>query len=321
MFLGPWVRAEDAGLSCPDWPLCYGHVLPHDYKTFLEMLHRYVAGLLLGPAFLLLLVMTFWQARLRQHFRWTMLLAALLLTLQILLGMATVTEKLLSSIVNAHLLNAILFLGVLMTVFHRNRLILLADPQSQAPASDPNVGPTSGTLGRSSRSGSRTTALWISLCILIILGVQLLLGGRVSSHEAGRVCNSFPACYYETVIHTSGTSSHEAVYLPPMQGALEKHMTHRLMAYALWLISLAQWLIAWRQRWPQVHKTRSLTLFLLVSIQILIGVLNVLWSIPVLVTVLHSLGAYLVFMAGLWHTLQVWLPVPDQKTSVGAAHV
>ncbi|MFM7707892.1 MAG: COX15/CtaA family protein, partial [Gammaproteobacteria bacterium] len=28
IILGAWVRLTDAGLGCPDWPGCYGHVTP-----------------------------------------------------------------------------------------------------------------------------------------------------------------------------------------------------------------------------------------------------------------------------------------------------
>src|SRR5271168_5221878 len=45
--LGAWVRLTDAGLGCPDWPGCYGHVFPqtshHFAKAVHEMVHRYFA--------------------------------------------------------------------------------------------------------------------------------------------------------------------------------------------------------------------------------------------------------------------------------------
>ncbi|MBO0794365.1 MAG: COX15/CtaA family protein, partial [Ktedonobacteraceae bacterium] len=44
--LGVTVRANNAGLSCPDWPLCYGRLFySGDYGALLEQVHRFVAGL------------------------------------------------------------------------------------------------------------------------------------------------------------------------------------------------------------------------------------------------------------------------------------
>src|SRR5277367_746628 len=70
--LGAWVRLTDAGLGCPDWPGCYGHIYPnaghaapqstaHFAKALHEMVHRYFAGSL-G---LVIAVLTVWAVRFR----------------------------------------------------------------------------------------------------------------------------------------------------------------------------------------------------------------------------------------------------------------
>ncbi len=66
--LGAWVRLTDAGLGCPDWPGCYGHIYPNAAgsggfaKALHEMIHRYFAGTLVVVITILLL----WTARFRK---------------------------------------------------------------------------------------------------------------------------------------------------------------------------------------------------------------------------------------------------------------
>src|SRR5437763_8383117 len=61
--LGGTVRATNSGLSCPDWPLCYGQAFTAiDYHTVLQQFHRYVAAIfsiLVG----VLLLIAFLRAR------------------------------------------------------------------------------------------------------------------------------------------------------------------------------------------------------------------------------------------------------------------
>ncbi len=41
MVLGAAVRAFDAGLTCPDWPLCFGNVVPaFHWGVYFEFIHR-----------------------------------------------------------------------------------------------------------------------------------------------------------------------------------------------------------------------------------------------------------------------------------------
>ena len=93
MILGPLVRAEDAGLACPDWPLCHGHAVPpYEFRVYLEVIHRYAAALL-ALATLTWAVVIF----VKKEFRHLWIPAALalgLLTTQILLGALTITKQL-----------------------------------------------------------------------------------------------------------------------------------------------------------------------------------------------------------------------------------
>ena len=62
IILGAWVRLTGSGMSCPDWPLCYGMIFPTPdkiqslgnieytyFQIFLEWIHRANAAFIIGP--------------------------------------------------------------------------------------------------------------------------------------------------------------------------------------------------------------------------------------------------------------------------------
>ena len=117
--LGAFTRLMDAGLGCPDWPGCYGHLTAPltdslekiAYKAWTEMIHRYFVG---GLSILIAIIITmiFSQKTLRTCFNSVMaIFLIVLLSYQIMLGQWTVTLKLLPIIVSQHLLGGYLILS------------------------------------------------------------------------------------------------------------------------------------------------------------------------------------------------------------------
>ncbi len=167
--LGAYVRLTDAGLGCPDWPGCYGHLVVPDSaadtgRAWREMIHRYAAGSL--GLLILALAFAAWQRpRSRTSRPWLAIGLCGLVALQALLGMWTVTELLKPVIVTGHLLGGMLIWATLVLLYRRE-------------------------------FGTAKEARWRSLGIVtlvIILG-QVTLGGWVSSHYAGLACPDFPTC-------------------------------------------------------------------------------------------------------------------------------
>src|SRR5438874_4475465 len=114
--MGAYVRLSDAGLGCPDWPLCYGGPLPAAIadqdalaKAWKEMGHRYLAGTL--GAIIFLLGIGAWRLR---RSRGLALAVVLLVVLQATLGKWTVTMLLKPAIVTAHLLGGMGTLALLV---------------------------------------------------------------------------------------------------------------------------------------------------------------------------------------------------------------
>ena len=283
MILGPYVRAENAGLSCPDWPLCFGHVVPpYEYRVYLEFIHRVFAGMLLGPLFIVWLLFSWLDRNLRSKFAGWTFLAALVLAMQIFLGRQTVTMFLNPYIVKSHLLNALLLLGIMLLVWRRSRVWLKTGSLKKLPV---------------------TTAVLLQRILVVALLVQIYLGGRVSANEAGLACTTFPACYTTQDAETGKT---DQVFFPPMTGHTEIHITHRLGGYALFLYVA---FLAYMGR--DSFRFRRNAIFLgLLTLQILLGALNVIYHLPVPVTVLHSAMAMALFIIAVITTI-------DTRTGYG----
>jgi len=119
MAVGSATRVMDAGLACPDWPLCYGQLVPAqqmNLQVFLEWFHR-LDAMLIGLTTLALLGLSWWWRRsLPRWLPWAALLALVLVLVQGLLGGLTVTEMLRFDIVTAHLGTALLFFSTLLAI-------------------------------------------------------------------------------------------------------------------------------------------------------------------------------------------------------------
>lgn len=251
MTLGALVRAHGAGLACPDWPLCFGEILPRfDLRIAFEMGHRaYAGGVAVAFAGLALL------AR-RRPAAWRVVrgpiaLAAGVLALQVLLGALTVWHLLAVWSVTAHLVAANVFAALLLLVALRLREVERPRPR----------------LG-----SAPLAARWLLPAAAALFAAQLALGGLVSSSYAGLACPEWPAC--------AGGS-----FLPLDAGPAALHFAHRLNGYALVALLAAAAFAARRD--PGLARATRIALALCAA-QVAVGVANVLLGLPVEVTGLHT---------------------------------
>jgi heme a synthase len=166
MALGSATRVMNAGLSCPDWPLCYGTLLPHmNLQVFLEWFHRLVAASM-GFGVITLVSVTVWRRR--ELPSWTpgaMAVALTLVLVQGLLGGLTVTELLRFDIVTAHLGTGLAFFCTMLAIG------LALNPRTETTTIT-----TPGALP------------WVGLVAAIGIYLQSLLGGLVASRWAVHQC-------------------------------------------------------------------------------------------------------------------------------------
>ena len=117
--IGGATRVMEAGLACPDWPLCYGSFLPGrqmNLQVFLEWFHRldaFFVGIVLITQFAFSL---YWAKTLPKWLPWIYGFLTLLVSLQGFLGALTVLQLLPSLVVMAHLLVAFTLVAIMSAV-------------------------------------------------------------------------------------------------------------------------------------------------------------------------------------------------------------
>jgi cytochrome c oxidase assembly protein subunit 15 len=171
--VGGATRVMEAGLACPDWPLCYGVLLPGRHmnvQVFLEWFHR-LDAFLVGLALLALAVVSVvFRGRLPRWFPRSAAAALLLVAVQGALGALTVLHLLPWAVVSAHLATALLLVALVSATDQRLRIARLAavDPTASAPVS---------TAWR----------LLVGLAAVLVFA-QCLLGGLMASRWAADLC-------------------------------------------------------------------------------------------------------------------------------------
>ncbi len=270
---GAYVRLSDAGLGCPDWPLCYGRPLPAEIaeadalvKAWKEMAHRYLAGTL--GLLILAIAVVGWRLR---RSAWLASVLVLVVAAQAALGKWTVTLLLKPAIVTAHLAGGMATLAL---------LLWLALSQSQH-ASDARM----HTL-RSS-----------ALVALLLVVAQILLGGWVSANYAALACPSLPLCPgamdFANAFHLVRELGHTAEGELLSSDALRAiHWTHRVFA----LVAVAAVLYCALRAWA-LSRALGALLALLAALQFVLGVANVAAGLPLALAAAHNAGAALLLAA------------------------
>ena len=290
---GAYTRLTDSGLGCPDWPGCYGTLsVPESIdqiemaqavypdspvepeKAWIEMIHRYIAGIL-G---VMILVIAFMSIKLRDQInyslKWPFFLLGLVI-FQAALGMWTVTLLLKPAVVSSHLLGGMTVLGILTFLMHRNY----------------------GTH-RENFVSNRFERKIIRFS-LVLLFIQIALGGWTSTNYAALACTDYPTCHGSlipemdfsnafTIFRELGvTSLGEPLSLEALHAIQWVHRVGAivLLGYLLfvaYILKVNQGFNMWRN-----------VLILVISLQFIIGIANLLLHLPIVLATLHNLGAAL----------------------------
>ena len=307
--LGAWVRLSHAGLGCPDWPGCYGHLTVgqavenaahanaafperplEPEKALKEMIHRYVAS---GLGLLILAIAVIAWVNRRdpaQPMRLPGILVALVV-FQGLLGMWTVTLLVKPFIVTAHLVGGLTTMSLLWWMALR--------------------------VNRTTRPPSERGLRRLAVIGLVVLAVQIMLGGWVSTNSSALAFPDFPTCQRSfwpdmdfkdafVLWRGLGIDYEGGVLDHPARVAI--HFVHRIGAL---VTALVLGFLAWRAaRTGQSRAVRlaGTALAVLVAVQWTVGPLMVLKALPLPLATLHNAVAALLLLSLVALLRFLWTP-------------
>jgi cytochrome c oxidase assembly protein subunit 15 len=266
--ISAFLRLSAAGLDCSPWPRCYGQVqssLQSGIIDVARLMHRVLAVALL-PLMLLLVMGGFARKPDAWEQRWTSVLALALVLFLAVLGRWTAGAKV-PAVALGNLLGGFLLFALC------TRMAL------------------AGRHPRVNHELSASTRRWQRVAIGAVV-LQIALGGLVSSSLAGLSCPGFPTCALPTPIAWEALNPWHVPHVDPSimpinpDGAIAQWL-HRLVAL---IAALAVAVIAVKLLRCGRRRT-GLILLALLALQITLGVLMVLFGLPLAMAIAHNLLA------------------------------
>lgn len=295
--LGAYVRLSDAGLGCPDWPGCYGNLTPAQSvseiraaetvqpggpvsmeKAWKEMIHRYLA-MVVGALIAAMMFAAWRNARLWRQSIILPTVIAVLVIFQAALGAWTVTLLLKPAIVTSHLLGGIAILALLSWLLARQ----------------PGVGKWADAIM------SPAPVRLFAMVALVVVFAQIVLGGWVSTNYAALACQDLPTCHGAMMPEMDFANAFHIIRplgmgpngeLLRLEALTAIHWTHRVGAMVTLLVVGA---FAWRLMKIEAGRKAASMLLALLGVQILLGLSNVWFSLPLPVAVGHNGVAAILF--------------------------
>ena len=305
--LGAWTRLVDAGLGCPDWPGCYGFAIfpmieaeiaqanelyPERKfeieKAIPEVVHRYFAGFL-GLLIIGLFAMSLYLKPFNSLVTKLTGSLVVLVLCQSTFGYLTVSLKLWPQVVTLHLLGGFATTTLLFLTWMKLKDL---DTGSSEPI-----------------SVNKNTYGLLNFAFPVLI-VQIILGVWLSSNYAAFACPDFPLCQGQILPDTNfqmGFNFMQSIGPDYLGGKLDHqsrtaiHLVHRLGALIVTFYFIALIASFYKENLKKYSGILSFFLFL----QLLLGVSNIIYRLPLYVAIAHNLGALFLLLAISYFRLKI----------------
>ena len=292
--LGAWTRLADAGLGCPDWPGCYGFVTipvspdeidlanskfpetPYEVaKAIPEVVHRYFAATL-GFFIVCMAFMAYKYKEIPLNIKKLSYFLLVWVIMQGTFGYLTVSLKLWPQVVTTHLMSGFLTTALVWLLYFRTKDLIQE---------------------RKSWNFQESTKKLFSVSIVLV-AIQIFLGAWTSTNYASYSCTDLPLCQGQLLPEANfkeGFNFFQSIGPNYLGGQLDHesrvaiHLTHRFGAIVVTLFLLFFSLHLYKRN----YKTLAYGLIAFLTLQILLGISNVIFALPLLIAVGHNLGGLL----------------------------
>ena len=292
--LGAWTRLADAGLGCPDWPGCYGFVTipvspeeidianskfpdtPYEVaKAIPEVVHRYFAAAL-GFFIVCIAYLSVKSKDVPTNIRNLSVFLLAWVIMQGTFGYWTVSLKLWPQVVTTHLMSGFLTTALLWLLYFKTKDLIES---------------------RASWNFESTTKRLFSVSIILV-AIQIFLGAWTSTNYASYSCTDFPLCQGQLLPEANfkeGFNFFQSIGPNYLGGQLDHesrvaiHLTHRFGALVVTLFLLFTSFHLYKRNF----KTLAYGLIAFLTLQVLLGISNVIFALPLLIAVGHNLGGLL----------------------------
>jgi len=292
--LGAWTRLADAGLGCPDWPGCYGFVTipvspdeidlanskfpetPYEIaKAIPEVVHRYFAAAL-GFFIACMAFMAYKYKEIPLNIKKLSYFLLVWVIMQGTFGYLTVSLKLWPQVVTTHLMSGFLTTALVWLLYFRTKDLIQE---------------------RKSWNFQESTKKLFSVSIVLV-AIQIFLGAWTSTNYASYSCTDLPLCQGQLLPEANfkeGFNFFQSIGPNYLGGQLDHesrvaiHLTHRFGAIVVTLFLLFFSLHLYKRN----YKTLAYGLIAFLTLQILLGISNVIFALPLLIAVGHNLGGLL----------------------------
>lgn len=297
--LGGAVRATDSGLACPDWPFCYGKIIPRQadippdsgytlWNVWLEHSHRMVASVV-G---VLIAVLGIWALRRYRSHPWvvgSVVVAGLAVVVQATLGALVVLHLLKAELVTAHTTMAMVVIAS-----------LLVAAASLAPAA---------TARRATTTHLRVPSVVLATTALI----QIVVGSHVTGLKAALAYGTNPLLFNGKVLPRITTE------------AQAYHASHRLVAYLLTSVAFGVLVVAWREHRLGAASRQQLGIAAavagLVLVQVAIGFANLIFMTPPAIVTAHLAVASWIWVAAVVLVLSTFRRLDRQSATTAVESI
>ena len=292
--LGAWTRLADAGLGCPDWPGCYGFVTipvspeeidianskfpetPYEVaKAIPEVVHRYFAAAL-GFFIVCIAYLSIRSKDVPASVRNLCLFLLAWVIIQGTFGYWTVSLKLWPQVVTTHLMSGFLTTALLWLLYFK----------------------TKDLIGNRTRWNFNRSTKKLFNVSMVLVAIQIFLGAWTSTNYASYSCTDFPLCQGEVLPEVNfkeGFNFFQSIGPNYLGGQLDHesrlaiHVTHRFGAIIVTLFLLFTSFHLYMRNF----QTLAYGLVAFLSLQVLLGISNVIFALPLLIAVGHNLGGLL----------------------------